>query len=492
MESYKNIISLAVIGCAPLTTVLSQNPAKEKMNILFIAVDDLNDWIGCFGGNPQVKTPNIDRLAKNNAMIMYNTQCPSSVSCPSRSALLTGLLPSSTGVYGNTQNLRDSKEAASVPTLPQYFSKNGYLTMSTGKIFHKHQVDGKLDAGQWAFDEWVNEHGGFKVDNSRIPMNGTDVKGTVGTLFDWGPTLVGKEETTDWISSQWAAEKLKHDYDKPFLMMLGISKPHLTWYVPREYFDRYNLDSIIVPQIKEEDLDDILTIDGKKKFEPSDDYKLVKKFDKFKEAARAYMACISYADDCIGVVLDALENSKYKDNTIVILLGDHGWFLGEKLRYRKTFLWEESARCPLIIKVPGMTESTRCSRIVNLMDLYPTLADLCGLPKPMHCEGRSIVPLLKNPERKWYPSLTTMGYKNHSVRSEKFRYIVYADGTEELYDHLTDPLEWKNLIKDPKYGKVVKELREYLPKTNAMPSPGAEEKNLVSRYVIINEEDLEY
>ena len=494
-----------MIGCAPFTMSLAQVTSIERMNVLFIAVDDLNDWIGCFGGNPQVKTPNIDRLARNNALIMMNAQCPSSLSCPSRSAFLTGLMPSTTGVYQNTQNLRDSKAATAVPTLPQYFSQNGYFTLSTGKIFHKHQYNGEVDAGQWAFDLYQKETGGFPIDRSKIPMSGMDVTGTVGTLMDWGPTTVGKEKTQDWISALWAADKFREDFNKPFFMMLGISKPHLTWYVPQEYFDRYDLNSIVLPEIHEDDLDDILTPDGKKKFEPSADYKIIKQAGKFREAARAYMACISYVDDCIGLVLDALENSKYKDNTIIVLLGDHGWFLGEKLRFRKTFLWEESVRSPLIIKVPGMTGTGCCTRPVNFMDLYPTLADLCGLPVPAHCEGRSIVPLLKKPDKKWYPSLTTMGFKNHSVRSDQYRYNVYEDGTEELYDHNSDPMEWNNLINDPIYKKVVKKLRAYLPETDAKPSPGSDDN--VSQKIRIgksgipvsmlhtvelNEEDLEY
>lgn len=505
MNNYKSILGLALLSCAPVATLQAQNTDEEKMNVLFIAVDDLNDWIGCFGGNPQVKTPNIDRLARNNAMVMTNAQCPSSVSCPSRSAFLTGLRPSTTGVYGNTQNLRDSKIAAAVPTMPQYFSQNGYFTLSTGKIFHKHVYNGERDAGQWAFDLWENESGGFQIDRSRVPMSGMNVTGTVGTLMDWGPTTVGKEKTQDWISAQWIVNKLQQDYDKPFFMMLGISKPHLTWYVPQEYFDRYDLNSIKVPEIHEDDLDDILTRDGKKKFEPSEDYRIIKQSGKFREAARAYMACISYVDDCIGLVLDGLEKSKYKNNTIIVLLGDHGWFLGEKLRYRKTFLWEESVRSPLIIKVPGITKTSQCTRPVNFMDLYPTLADLCGLPVPSHCEGRSIVPLLKKPDKKWYPSLTTMGYKNHSIRSDQYRYNIYQDGTEELYDHFNDPMEWNNLIKDPKYNKVIQKLRAYLPVSDEKPSPGSDD-NLVQkstkgsgilfvpelRNLIINEEDLEY
>jgi len=505
MNSYKSILGLALLSYAPLSFLHGQDTNKEKMNVLFIAIDDLNDWIGCFGGNPQVKTPNIDRLAKNNAMIMMNAQCASSVSCPSRTAFLTGLRPSTTGVYQNTQNLRDSKVATSVPTMPQYFSQNGYFSLSIGKIFHKHQYNGELDAGQWAFDLWERDRASFPIDRSKVPMSGMNVKGATGTLMDWGPTSVGKEKTQDWLAAQWAARQLQQNFDKPFFLMLGISKPHLTWYVPQEYFDRYDLESINISNFREDDLDDILTPDGQKKFKPSADFIAIKQANKFKEANRAYMACISYADDCVGVVLDALEKSKYKDNTIVVLLGDHGWFLGEKLRYRKTHLWEESVRSPLIIKVPGMTKTSQCTRIVSFMDLYPTLADLCGLPVPSHCEGRSIVPLLKNPKTKWYPSLTTMGYKNHSVRSEQYRYNHYEDGTEELYDHRKDPMEWKNLISNPKYKKVIKKLQVYLPETDEKPSPGSDdnlgmnnEKNIKNRLVkmieniYINEEDLEY
>src|SRR5512140_2999373 len=197
MNNSKTIIGLTLMSCSPMLTTIAQVNHREKMNVLFIAVDDMNDWVGCFGGNPQVKTPNMDRLARNNSLIMMNAQCPSSVSCPSRSAFLTGLRPSTTGVYGNTQNLRDSKVASSVPTMPQYFSQNGYFTLSTGKIFHKHIYKGETDAGQWAFDLWENEKGGFPIDRSKVPMSGMDVTGTVGTLMDWGPTSTGKETTQD-------------------------------------------------------------------------------------------------------------------------------------------------------------------------------------------------------------------------------------------------------------------------------------------------------
>jgi choline-sulfatase len=451
------------------------NTAPERPNVLFIISDDLNDWIGPFGGNPQAITPNMDRLYESGAICMMNAECVSPVCGPSRSALLTGLRPSTTGVYGNGQNLINSKVAAAVPTLPQYFSQNGYFSLSTGKVFHKHKLkDGKLDAGQWAFDLWTNEHGSFEINKDKFPLNGLpSARGRerIGVRLDWGPTTVEKEETVDWISAQWAADKLKEGFDKPFFMMLGFAKPHLTWYVPQQYFDMYDLDTIQIPLINEDDLDDILTPNGDVKFKSSEDYNIIKEYDKFKESTRAYLATISYVDDCLGVVLDALENSQYKDNTIVIFMGDHGWYLGEKLRFRKTHLWEESCRTPLLIKLPGSDDPMQCDRPISFLDLYPTLAELCNLPIPTHCEGRSIVPILENPNKEWYPALTTMGYKNHSVRSDQYRYNIWSDGTEELYDHSTDPMEWNNLIENPEFDKIIETHKTFLPKTDAKVSP---------------------
>jgi arylsulfatase A-like enzyme len=254
-------------------------------------------------------------------------------------------------------------------------------------------------------------------------------------------------------------------------MMVGITRPHLPFYVPQEYFDLYNLDSVKIPEFRLDDLDDVLTPDGKKKFEPTGDFLTIQKYGKFKEVTRAYMACVSYVDDCVGVILDALEASKYKDNTIVVFIGDHGWFLGEKLRYRKNHLWEESCRAPMIIKVPGLTSTSTSERPVSYMDLYPTLAELCGIPAPPHAEGRSIVPVLKDPATPWYPALSTFRYKSHSVRSEQYRYNVYEDNTQELYDHYADPMEHHNLFGDPKYDAVIDDLRKWLPESDAEPSP---------------------
>jgi len=464
--------SSVLLAGSALAHSSSNEQSDEKPNVLFIVVDDLNDWIGPYGGHPQTLTPNINRLAASGALTMMNAQCPATVCCPSRSAFMTGLRPSTTGVYGNTQNLRDSPLAAAVPTMSQYFSQNGYFSLSTGKIFHKHDLPGGgTDHGQWAFDLWRLETGSFAIDKTKLPLSNMPNTGSTGTTMDWGPTTVGKESTTDWISAQWVAGKLQEDFDKPFFMMLGFAKPHLSWYVPQEYFDRFGLDTLRLANMNPNDLDDILTPSGKKKFTPTADYLTIQQYNKFKEATRAYLACISYVDDCVGIVLDGLENSKYKDNTIVVFLGDHGWFLGEKLRFRKTYLWEESCKAPLLIKVPGVTKTDSCDRIISFMDLYPTMAALCNLPAPTHCEGRNITPLLSDPTREWYPALTTMGYKNHSVRSDRYRYNIWSDGTEELYDHVADPMEWNNLINDPLYAQVVANHKTFLPTVNAVNSP---------------------
>jgi arylsulfatase A-like enzyme len=470
---FKRYLSMTLLSMAGISTIQCERPNEEKMNVLFIVVDDLNDWVGCFGGNPQVKTPNMGRLAAENSAIFMNAQAAATVCGPSRSALLTGLRPSTSGVYSNRENLRHSEKASQVLTIPQYFSANGYTSISTGKIFHKHPGKPDRDHGQWAFDVWQLESAGKWAPQSQSNLPYYEIQ---GTKMDWGPDLSEKEETKDWMSAEWIAGKLREEHTNPFFMMLGISKPHLSWFVPQEYFDLYNLDSIKVPDYLEDDLADILTPDGNQRFEPSKEFLVIRDNNKMKDAARAYMACVSYADDCVGVALDALWNSKYKDNTIVILIGDHGWHLGEKLKYRKNNAWEEDCRAPMIIHIPGSKESSRIDATISFMDIYPTLAELCGLPVPSHCEGQSLVPLFKNPKMNWEPALTTIGYKIHSVRSSQYRYIVYEDGTEELYDHKVDPMEWNNLVRESQYAGIVKDLRKYLPEDDAEPS-GADEES---------------
>ena len=268
-----------------------------------------------------------------------------------------------------------------------------------------------------------------------------------GVDFAWGPSKGPKEQNRDWKAAAWAVAQLAKPSTKPFFLALGISKPHLPWYVPKEYFDRYPLETIKIPEFRLDDLSDIVDPKGKVKFTPTSDFSWVQQdTNLFKSAVQAYLAASSRADDCVGQVLDALEKSPARDNTIVVIWGDHGWHLGEKLRFRKATLWAESTRLPLTIRVPGMKARQDCPRLVNLIDLYPTLIELCGLPAKPEIDGRSIAPLLRDPKMPWpYPSITIEDEGNASVRDERWYFIRYNDGTEEFYDMERDPMQWTNL-----------------------------------------------
>ncbi|MHC4370979.1 MAG: sulfatase-like hydrolase/transferase, partial [Planctomycetota bacterium] len=294
-------------GAAGLAMPPLLNAARrqwKRPNVLFIAVDDLNDWVGCFGGNPQAVTPHMDRFAERGGMVFTRAYCPSTVCCPSRSALLTGVLPSDSGVYGNSQNLKNARRTKDAVTLPQYFSQHGYFTLSRGKIFHKHPTADGLDEGQWAFDEFVptSSRGSSSPDTSDGPANklplldGGKASGKPATL-DWGPTGGKDEATKDYQTALWAAAELEKGFDRPFFMAVGLSKPHLPWFVPQKYFDMYPLQKVNVPEFRLDDLDDIKLPSGGNKFRASEDFLRIKKYDRFEEATQAYLASVSYADD---------------------------------------------------------------------------------------------------------------------------------------------------------------------------------------------------
>jgi len=462
----------------------SHNENSSKPNVILIAIDDLNDWVGVYGGNPQIKTPYIDRFAEK-AVVFKNASCPGPVCGPSRSALLSGFMPSTTGIYGNSQNMLDAELVQQNTTLPEYFSKNGYLTISKGKIFHKHTTKNGLDHGHWAFDIWEQEKGSGGIMQEKLFSRNKGIfngkvnpdakfKDKGGTEFAWAPTEGGIEKTKDYLTAKWFADKLKDDYKKPFFMAVGLSKPHLPWYAPEEFFDMYKLDTIDIPEYRLDDYDDILDKNGEKVFEPTADFKWVMQDEElFKRAVRAYMASSSYADYCAGIVLDALEKSRYAENTIVILFGDHGWHLGEKLRFRKAALWRESTQLPLIIRLPGMKQKQFCSRNVNLIDLYPTLIDLCDLPEKNNLDGRSIKPLLKDVQLDWYPALTCRGQGSQSVMTENWHYINYGNGVEELYNLKDDPMEWINLANSDskELFRIKNHMKSFMSENDADPVP---------------------
>jgi arylsulfatase A-like enzyme len=470
--------------------------AQDRPNVVFIMSDDLNDWIGALGGNPQVKTPNLDRFCNEKAMVFFNNHCPGPVCGPSRSAMLSGFRPETSGVYGNAQNMLQSALVQQNATLPEYFSAHGYITISKGKIFHRHQTALGYDAGQWAYDIWEPATGSSAAQTDKLYSrlkglyNGVKNEnmlyegGTPGNELAWAPTVKGKEETFDYLTASWFVEQLKKDYSKPFFMFMGISKPHLPWYVPQEFYDKYEIDSIKIPEYKLDDLDDILTPMGKIKFSMTGDVRwLLQDEMLFKHSVRAYMAAVSYVDECIGLVLDAIDNSKYKDNTIIVIMGDHGWHLGEKLKFGKAALWSETTRTPLIIMTPEMIQGSRCNRVVNLMDMYPSLIELCGLPIKENIEGRSIVPLLSNSDLVWpYPSITTYN-KSFTTNDEEWRYTKYSDGTEELYNMKIDPMEWNNLIKSTEIEAIQAKSRlaSFIPSHSANDVPNDENVTVINK-----------
>ena len=448
---------------------------QQKPNILFIAIDDLNDWVSPLEGNKQAITPNMDKLTKSGAMVFKNGVTPAPICGPSRSAILSGFLPSTSGVYGNAHNMLYSEVVQQNPTLLEYFSMNGYHTLSNGKIFHKHGTkNGKTDFGAWAFDEFARARRYNKdgVDKKYVTSaKAGAINGVVKPEFkqkkaklSWGPTKDKFEKTVDFAVADWARKQLQRDFDKPFFMSVGFIKPHLPWFVPKEFFDMYDINKIDDLIIKEDDLADITNAQGKQKFKATAEYKWIKKHNLSKEATRAYLANVSYVDKCLGIVMDALEKSGHADNTIIVIWGDHGWHLGEKQRYLKNTLWSEAVKPPFFVKLPGMKKTIISDKPVSLLDLYPTLISLANLPKKDNLDGHDFSKLLKNPSSNWeYPGITVSA-DGTSVLTEKLHYIQYLSGEEELYDIVNDPHEWNNLIKDSSYQKEIKELKKWIPK----------------------------
>ena len=458
-------IGLTYLSCSP------GRVNKASPNVLFISIDDLNDWVGVLGGHPNAKTPNIDRLALQGALFT-RAYAAAPLCNPSRSALLTGIHPFSSGIYDNKQPLRDSEVLKEAYTLPQYFRRNGYKAMGSGKIFHYRHDTVSWDY-YWPSNEKIRPGDPHPLST---PMHGMPM---YGRFFDWGPLDVEPSEMGDWKVADWVSEQLQMDHYKPFFLACGFYKPHLPWYIPERYFDLYPLNEIMLPKVDENDLDDVPPLGramAKVKIPdpevPGDsvegDHLRVMRHDQWKKGVQAYLAALTFADECLGKVLDALENSKYKDNTIVVLWSDHGWHLGEKLHWRKGTLWEEGTRSLLIFKVPGMDQAgSKIDSPVSLIDIYPTLLDLCRLPENKSSEGGSLKPLLENPSRQWNkPVISTHGYRNQSVRTKRWRYIRYADNSEELYDHEADFMEWKNLASFPEYASIKAELSQWLPEEN--------------------------
>ena len=449
------------------TSCLSENSVKKSPNILFVAIDDLNDWVGYLGGHPQARTPNIDRLI-NKGIGFSKAYSVAPLCNPSRVAILTGLYPSTSGVYGNRDKFR--RKLPTELTMMQYFKSNGYKTIGGGKIFHGNNKPG--DSLSW--DEYFVS----KENTSQSGRDKTLPKVSTGLgWFNWGPIDVEDDKMQDVKTVNWLKSELKKDHEKPFFLACGFFRPHLPWYVPKKYFDRYPLEEIILPETLVNDIDDLPEYGkkfAKERYSGSlgidlnegiEDHKLVLQYNQWKKGVQAYLASISFVDDYVGVILDELENSNYAKNTIVMLWGDHGWHLGEKQHWRKQALWEDTTRVPFIISYPSKIPNNQiCDKPVSLIDIFPTLIDLAGIPKLEGLDGQSLMPLLKNPKIDWNrPVLSTYGKGNHAVRSGNWRYIQYRDGTSELYDHQKDPHEWYNLSNKDGFEEIVKFLKKTIP-----------------------------
>jgi arylsulfatase A-like enzyme len=463
--------------------------ADPRPNVLMIIVDDLRDWIGCLGGyGGESPTPNIDRLAARG-MLFTRAYTAAPLCNPSRTAVLTGLRPSTTGIYNNDQWWRPA--VGEIATLPEHFKACGYETVGAGKVAH--HMPGFNPPQMWhryfkqLFDDPYHRPSGSMINSvtgmhwpSGFPLNGLgdavkDWKFPFNPReFDWGPFDKADEQMADGQMATWAVEFLNQPHDRPFFFAAGVHRPHLPWYAPQKYFDQTPLDSVVMPPLKAGDLDDVPPIGLKFARVSSPEVELLKRTGKYREAVRAYLAAIRFADAQVGRIVEALDHGPSAANTIVLLWSDHGWHLGEKDHWLKSTLWEEATRVPVIVVAPGLTTpGSRCNRTVSLLDLYPTLMDLCGLPSPRHAlEGASWLPLLNKPSANWdRPSVMTYLRGNHAVRDERWRYIRYADGTEELYDHTVDPHEWTNLASSPNYTAAKHRLSQKLPGADAPDAP---------------------
>jgi len=415
------LLSLHAICSAELE---AKEKPKQKPNILFIAIDDQNDWIGCMKGHPQIKTPHIDQLADRGTLFL-NAHCQSPLCNASRTSLMTGLRPSTTGVYGLAPTIRQVEAFKDVVTLPQSLKSGGYTTYMAGKIYHG------------GYGRQI-KHAEFDHVGPRSEVGAKPEKKLVDTpsphpLVDWGTFPHRDQDKGDWAVASYGVDTLNSKPQEPFFLSVGFFLPHVPCYVTKKWYDMYPEESLELPPFMAGDRN----------------------------------------------VIDALERNGYADNTIVVLWSDHGFHLGEKEITGKNTLWDRSTRVPLIFAGPGVLKGQTCTQPAELLDMYPTLLEITGLPKNEALEGLSLVPQLKDPTAtRVRPAITTHNHDNHGIRSENWRYIQYADGSEEFYDMKADPNEFTNLAGNLKYTAVIKEHAKWIPKVNRKPVPGSKHRIL--------------
>ncbi len=394
----------------------------------------------------------MDSLAKQG-VLFSRAYCAAPACNPSRVSVLTGLHPTTSGVYVNRQPFREAH--ADLVTLPQLFKKNGYKVYGAGKVEHTGFIDRE------SYDEYYPSWD-HNVPSTAMPTLNEHTPILPGRPdLDWAALDVPDEEMGDFKTTEWARKQLTEAHDKPFFLAVGLSQTHLPWFSPRSYVEKFPPQKMELPPRQENDLEDIPP-SGRKLIDIGLFGRVVKK-RQWKKLISGYLATINFVDGQVGRLLDALESGPHKGNTIVVLFSDHGFQLGQKKCWKKFTLWEQSLRVPLIIAGPGI-ERGNCELPVSLIDIYPTLAELCHLPWN-GLDGQSLRPLLKDPASKWErPVLSSYLPGNHTVRSQNWRYIRYEDGSEELYQNAEDPWEWTNLANDPEYAPIKIKLAQSLPR----------------------------
>lgn len=458
--------------------------SSRKPNIVFIAIDDQNDWIGCMGGNPAAKTPHLDSLAKRGTLFL-NAHCNAPLCNPSRTSLLLGLRPTTTGIYGLSPWLRTLPEWKDRVTLPQHFAASGYRTMATGKIYHGGVGSGAKGKRKAAKDapnseaeapefQVTGNFGGVGVKPAKKLIGDTPMGNN--PLMDWGVFPHQDEDKGDYQVASWAVEQIQAaPKDQPFFLAAGFFLPHVPCYITQKWFDLYPDDDSILPKILEDDRSDTPRFSWYLHWHlPEPRLKWTKENNQWRNLVRSYLASTSFVDAQIGRILAALDQAGLAENTIVVVWGDHGWHLGEKGITGKNTLWDDGTRVPLIFAGPGVAQGGRTMQPAELLDIYPTLIELCGIPARTDLEGLSLLPQLKDASAKRErPAITSHNQGNHGIRSERWRYIHYADDSEELYDTQQDPNEWTNVAGKPENAGVIAEHKKWLPKIDRPPAPNS-------------------
>ena len=461
----------SLLACQDAASQSSTSP-RNAPNVVMIVIDDQNDWIGCLNGHPQAKTPYSDCLA-NRGTLFLNAHCQSPLCNPSRTSVLTGLRPSSTGVYGLSPSLRAVEGLKSATTLPQHFRNYGYETLMAGKIYHgaygRKPTDNEFDIIGPPGDVGPRPSSPLVMTPSHHPP------------VDWGTFPHRDEDKGDWKLASWTVDQLQQPHEKPFFLSVGFFLPHVPCYVTQKWYDLFPDDTLQLPPVLDNDRADTPRFSWYLHWKlPEPRLRFLQEASQWKNLVRSYLASTAFVDAQVGRIMDALDASPFADNTIVVLWSDHGWHLGEKAITGKNSLWERSTHVPLIFAGPKVAAGATCAHPVELLDIYPTLAELCDLPEPAGLDGHSLIPQLTDASatRAW-PAITTHNHDNHSVRSLDWRYIHYADGSEELYNLHEDPHEWNNVAQDGEFTSVKESHRRMLPTTNLKPVPGSKDRILL-------------